>query len=171
MGDEERRILVVGGGISGMTAAIEAAETGAEVVIIEKNPFLGGRVAMLNQYFPKLCPPSCGLEINFRRIKSNPKISFHTQAEVESVEGAPGNYKVNVKVNPRYVNDNCTACGKCGEAAETLIPNAFNYEMDAMKAAYLPHPMAYPFKYVISQDIIGTDEAKKCQAACEVQCD
>jgi len=59
MGDQERKILVVGGGISGMTAAIEAAEAGAEVVLIEKNPYLGGRVASLNQYFPKLCPPQC----------------------------------------------------------------------------------------------------------------
>lgn len=78
MGDENRKILVVGGGISGITAAIEAAEAGAEVTIIERNPYLGGRVTQLNQYFPKLCPPTCGLEINFRRIKQNPKISVYT---------------------------------------------------------------------------------------------
>ncbi|MFH0959944.1 MAG: FAD-dependent oxidoreductase, partial [Pseudomonadota bacterium] len=80
MGDEDQKILVVGGGISGMTVAIEAAETGANVVIVERNPYLGGRVAQLNQYFPKLCPPTCGLEINFRRIKNNPNISFFTLA-------------------------------------------------------------------------------------------
>jgi quinone-modifying oxidoreductase subunit QmoA len=58
-------IMVVGGGISGLTTALEAAEVGYEVFLVEKNPYLGGRVAQLNQYFPKLCPPTCGLEINF----------------------------------------------------------------------------------------------------------
>lgn len=166
MGDEERKILVVGGGISGLTAAIEAAETGAEVIIVEKNPYLGGRVAMLNQYFPKLCPPSCGLEINFKRMKQNPKISVYTLSEVMSIEGSPGKYSVTIKVDPRYVNDNCTACGKCAEAVETKIPNPFNYEMNTIKAAYLPHQMAYPFKYVIAPEIAGTDEGKKCADAC-----
>jgi len=82
-------IMVVGGGISGLTTAIEAAEVGYEVFIVEKNPYLGGRVSQLNQYFPKLCPPTCGLEINFRRIKDNPNIKFFTMAEVEKVSGAP----------------------------------------------------------------------------------
>jgi quinone-modifying oxidoreductase, subunit QmoA len=166
MGEEERKILVVGGGISGLTVAVEAAEAGAEVIVVERNPFLGGRVALLNQYFPKLCPPACGLEINFRRIKQNPKITCHTLAEVESITGGPGNYEVSVKVNPRYVNDNCTACGKCAEVCETEIPNPVNYGMDTMKAAYLPHTMAFPFKYVMDPGIIGTDEAKKCVDAC-----
>ena len=94
MGDEERKILVVGGGISGMTAAIEAAEAGAEVVLVEKNPYLGGRVALLNQYFPKLCPPACGLEINFRRIKQNPKITFlHIGRSGVNLRVSPGNMK------------------------------------------------------------------------------
>jgi quinone-modifying oxidoreductase subunit QmoA len=167
MGDEERKILVVGGGISGMTAAVEAGEAGAEVVLVEKNPYLGGRVSLLNQYFPKLCPPSCGLEINFRRIKQNPKITVHTLAEVESVSGGPGSYQVTVSIKPRYVNDNCTACGKCEEAAETQVSNPVNYGMDTVKAAHLPHNMAFPFKYVIDPAIIGTDEAKKCAEACQ----
>ncbi|MBI5252318.1 MAG: CoB--CoM heterodisulfide reductase iron-sulfur subunit A family protein [Desulfomonile tiedjei] len=167
MGDEERKILVVGGGISGMTAAIEAAETGAEVVLLEKNPYLGGRVAQLNQYFPKLCPPACGLEINFRRIKQNPKVTFLTLAEVQSISGEPGKYEVTVSIKPRYVNDNCTACGKCAEVCQTEIPNPLNYGMDSVKAAYLPHAMAFPFKYVIAPEIIGTDEAEKCAQACQ----
>jgi len=166
MSDEERKVLVVGGGISGMTAAVEAAEAGAEAVIVERNPYLGGRVTLLNQYFPKLCPPTCGLEINFRRIKQNPRIAYHTLAEIVSVSGGPGNYEVTVQVNPRYVNDNCTACGKCAEVCETEISNAVNYGMDKVKAAYLPHPMAFPFKYVLAPEIIGTDEAKKCADVC-----
>ena len=166
MGDANRKILVVGGGISGLTAAVEAAEAGAEAVIVERNPYLGGRVAQLNQYFPKLCPPACGLEINFRRIKQNPRISYHTLAEVESITGGPGNYQVTVKVNPRYVNDNCTACGKCAEVCQAQVDNPVNYGMNTMTAAYLPHAMAFPFKYVLDPSIIGTPDAQKCADAC-----
>jgi len=83
--DEQKSILVVGGGISGLTTAIEAAEAGQTTAIIERNPYLGGRVAQLFKYFPKLCPPYCGLEINFKRIRQNPKISYHTQSEIESI--------------------------------------------------------------------------------------
>ena len=67
-------ILVVGGGISGMTAALEAAECGKDVVLLEKNPALGGRVSQLYRYFPKLCHPICGLEINLRRLKGSRRI-------------------------------------------------------------------------------------------------
>jgi len=67
--------LIIGGGISGITAAVELAEAGQEVVLIEKEPYLGGNVSRFNNYFPKLCPPACGLEINYRRIRSNPRIN------------------------------------------------------------------------------------------------
>jgi quinone-modifying oxidoreductase subunit QmoA len=75
-------ILVVGGGVAGITAAVEAAEVGYQVHLVEKEPFLGGRAVRINQYFPKLCPPTCGMEINFKRIKSNPLITVYTMAEV-----------------------------------------------------------------------------------------
>lgn len=159
-------IMVVGGGISGLTTALEAAEVGYEVFIIEKNPFLGGRVAQLKQYFPKLCPPTCGLEINFQRIKNNPNIHVYTMAEVEKVDGGPGNYTVSIKKNPRYVNANCTCCGACAEACQIDIPNEFNFGMDKMKGAYLPHEMAFPARYVISPQIIGTEDATRAKEAC-----
>lgn len=159
-------ILVVGGGISGMTAAIEAAETGHRVILVEKEPSLGGRVARNSKYYPKLCPPSCGLEINFKRIKKNPNIKVYTMAEVDSISGSEGDYEVTVKVSPRYVNENCTACGKCAEVCETEIPNEFNFGLDKTKAAYLPHPMAYPQWFVIDPSIVGTDEGKKVKDAC-----
>ncbi|MFW6081584.1 MAG: FAD-dependent oxidoreductase [Desulfosalsimonas sp.] len=159
-------IMVVGGGISGLTTALEAAEVGYEVFIVEKNPYLGGRVAQLKQYFPKLCPPTCGLEINFRRIKDNPRIKFFTLADVEKVEGSPGNYNVSIKLNPRYVNENCTCCGACADACQSEIPNEFNFGMDKTKGAYLPHEMAFPAKYVISPQIIGTEDARRCKEAC-----
>jgi len=160
-------ILVVGGGMSGLTAALEAAEAGYDVVLIEKNPYLGGRVAQMYHYFPKLCPPNCGLEINFRRMKQNPKIRFFTMAELAGVSGQEGDYDVTVKVSPRYVNEKCTCCGKCAEVCETEIDNPFNYGMDKIKAAYLPHEFAFPMRYVLDPSIAGTEEGKKCQETCE----
>ncbi|MEJ2116392.1 MAG: FAD-dependent oxidoreductase [Alphaproteobacteria bacterium] len=131
MGSET--VLVVGGGIAGMSAAVEAAETGYDVVLLEAGVSLGGRVAQLNRYFPKLCHPACGLEINYQRIRNNPKIT----------------------------------CGDCAKAATTQVKNAFNYGMDTVPAAYLPHPMAFPMRYVVSPEVIGTPEAEAIKSACK----
>ncbi|HDL89859.1 MAG TPA: CoB--CoM heterodisulfide reductase iron-sulfur subunit A family protein, partial [Thermodesulforhabdus norvegica] len=165
-GPVSQSILVVGGGMSGMTAAIEAAEAGYEVFLVEKNSYLGGRVAQLNQYFPKLCPPYCGLEINFRRIKNNPKIKVFTLATVESIAGQEGEFDVAILQKPRYVNEKCTCCGKCAEATTMEIDNPFNYGMDKIKAAYLPHDMAFPMRYVIDPALVQSPEAQKVKEAC-----
>jgi quinone-modifying oxidoreductase subunit QmoA len=166
-GSKKGSILVVGGGISGLTATLEAAEVGYEVFLVERNPYLGGRVAQLKHYFPKLCPPTCGLEINFKRIKDNPRIAFYTLAEVQDISGGPGNYNVTVKISPRYVNEKCTCCGECEKVCMTKLPDEFNFEMDTTKGAYLPHELAFPMRYVISPKILGTDDAKRAVEACK----
>jgi len=143
---ETQGILVVGSGMSGLTAAVEAAEAGYDTYLVEKNPYLGGRVAQFHRYFPKLCPPHCGLEINFRRIKQNPRIRFFTMAEVENISGEDGDFDVTIRLNPRYVNEKCTGCNKCAEVCEMEISNPFNFGMDKLKAAYLPHDMAFPMR-------------------------
>jgi quinone-modifying oxidoreductase subunit QmoA len=160
-------ILVAGGGIAGLSAAVEAAEAGFPVVLIERGPSLGGRVARMNKYFPKLCPPQCGLEINFRRIRNNPLIRVMTMSEVEKIQGEAGDFAVSIRVHPRYVNEKCTGCAKCSDAAKTEIPNPFDYGLSSVKAAYLPHEFAYPMRYVIAPEIIGTPEAQAVKAACE----
>lgn len=160
-------IMVVGGGISGLTTALEAAEVGYEVYLVEKNPYLGGRVAQLNQYFPKLCPPTCGLEINFRRIKDNPRIKVFTLAQVEKVAGTPGNYDVSLHLKPRYVNEKCTCCGDCAAACSTDISDEFNLGMGTRKGAHLPFEMAFPARFILSPQIIGTEDAQKAKAACK----
>jgi len=165
----DRKILVIGGGMSGLTAALEAAESGAQVIITEKGPYLGGRVAQLHRYFPKLCPPTCGLEINFRRIKENPNISFYTLAEVTQISGSEGAFEVAVKVKPRYVNDRCTGCDACAEACPSWRVNDFNYGLDKTKAAYLPFDMAFPLKYVIDARACSGDCGKKCLEACQYE--
>ena len=169
MSADNSKILVVGGGMSGLTAAIEAAESGAQVIITEKEPYLGGRVAQLHRYFPKLCPPTCGLEIQFRRIRENPRITFHTMAEVTQVTGSPGDYEVTVQVRPRYVNDRCVACHACAEACPAWRVNDFNYGLDKTKAAYLPYDLAFPQKYVIDMSVCTGDCGQKCAEACEYE--
>jgi quinone-modifying oxidoreductase subunit QmoA len=161
-----RSILVVGGGIAGITAAVEAAEAGYDIFIVEKEPYLGGRVAQLNKYFPKLCPPACGLEINFQRIKNNPQIRFFTLAEVEKISGRPGNFDVTIKQHPRYVNDRCSACNACVAVCPVDRPDAFNLGMGATKAIYLPHAMAFPMKYVIDDSVCQLTECAKCVEVC-----
>ena len=114
--------LIIGGGISGITAAVELAEAGQEVVLIEKDNYLGGNVSHFNNYFPKLCPPSCGLEINYRRIRSNPRISYYTGASLKSICGADGDYRATIELRPRLINNNCTSCGLCADVCPELRP-------------------------------------------------
>jgi quinone-modifying oxidoreductase subunit QmoA len=159
-------ILVVGGGISGLTAAIEASEGGCDVVLVEKEPYLGGRVIRSHQYFPKLCPPTCGLEINFRRIRTGPRIRCLTLSEVETISGEPGRYRATIRRNPRRVNNKCTACGACVEACPVERPDEFNFGMGKTKAIYLPFEMAYPIQYVIDEGVCPGAECGKCVPAC-----
>lgn len=164
---ENKKVLVIGGGMSGLTAAIETAEAGIEAYIVEKAPYLGGRVAQINKYFWKLCPPTCGLEIQFKRIKNNPQMNFYTLAEVEDIKGEEGNFDVTVKVNPRYVNDKCVGCDACAQACPSYRSNDFNFGMDKTKAAYLPHQQAFPFQYVIDAKACPKDCMKPCLEACK----
>lgn len=160
------KILVVGGGISGITAAIEAAMAGCEVVLVEKNEYLGGRVAQMNQYFPKMCPPSCGLEINYRQLKTNPRIQCLTSAEVENITGEPGHFQVSLKQNPRFVTNRCTACGECVDACPIERPDEYNLLMSTTKAIYLPFEMAYPLRFAIDESVCPGSECGKCVPAC-----
>ena len=160
-------ILVVGGGISGMTAALEAAECGKQVILVEKNPSIGGRVSQLYKYFPKLCHPKCGLEINLRRIKANRNLRVMTMTEVTGITGETGNYSVTLNTRPRFVTENCTSCGECGKAVEAEFDDEYNYGLGKRKGAYLPFNQAYPERYVLDPAIIGTDDAEKAKGACK----
>jgi quinone-modifying oxidoreductase subunit QmoA len=163
----EAETLVVGGGIAGMTTAIETAESNRRVILVERNPSLGGRVAAMNQYFPKLCPPTCGMEINLRRMRANANVRILTLAEVEKVSGSPGDYEVQIKLTPRYVNDKCTCCGECEKVCDIERENDFNYGIDKTKAVYMPHLMAYPPRYVVDPKYASDERMKKCAEACE----
>lgn len=164
---ENKKVLIIGGGMSGLTAAIEAAEAGLEAHIVERNPYLGGRVTQINKYFWKLCPPNCGLEIQFKRIKNSPLIKFYTLAEVEEIKGEEGNFDVTIKLHPRYVNDKCVGCDACAQACPSYRADDFNFGMNKTKAAYLPWKQAFPFQYVIDATACSKDCMKPCFDACK----
>jgi len=160
-------LVVVGAGIAGITAAVEAAETGVNVILIEKNPYIGGRVSQFNEYFPKLCPPACGLEINTRRLRTNPLIKTYTLAEVSDVTESNGKYKVKVKLAPRFVNNLCTVCGDCVKVCPEKRKNEFNYNMDETTSIYIPFENAYPQQYLIDADTCKGTACNKCVEACK----
>lgn len=120
----------------------------------------------MNNYFPKLCPPSCGLEINFKRIRNNPLITVYTETILKSITGVPGNFSIILERAPRYIMDNCTACGKCTEVCPVTRPDQFNFGFTESKAVYLPHDMAFPMKYHIDEKFCRMTECALCLEAC-----
>ena len=110
MGENKGPILVVGGGIAGISTALEAAETGYDVILIEKRPSLGGRVAGFHQYFPKLCPPTCGVEINYQRLRRNRRVQVHTNTQVGAISGEAGNFTVKLPASPDIAPTRVLVC-------------------------------------------------------------
>ncbi len=161
------KLLVVGGGIAGITAALEAAETGLDVVLIEREAYLGGRVAAMNKYFPKLCPPTCGLEINFRRLRNNPRIRFFTLTEVKGISGGKGDYEVTLLENPRFVKEDRPLGDDVEKACDVERPDSFNYGIGKTKALYIPHEMAFPMRHVIDPEYVNDERMQKCVDACK----
>ena len=166
MNAEAKPILVIGGGIAGMTAALEAAEVGHRVILVEKEPYLGGRVMRTHRYFPKMCPPTCGFEINVRRIRRNPRITVHTLATVEEISGSAGNFKARIKTLPRYVTGKHDLDVSVMEQLSSERANDFNLGMDKTKAVYLPHDMAYPPVPVLDRDALSDADAETLQNVC-----
>ncbi len=163
---EVKSLLVIGAGIAGITAALEAAEAGAEVTLVEREAAVGGRVLRLNNYFPKMCPPSCGMEINTRRLERNPRVRVLTGARVTGAEQKDGSWVVEITSDPAWVNDKCTACGDCESACTTEVDDPHNLGMSKAKAIRLPHPNAWPNRYVFDRTAVADDEAKKIADAC-----
>ncbi len=162
-------ILIIGGGISGITSAVELAEAGKDVILVEKEAHLGGNVAKMHNYFPKLCPPACGLEINFRRIRQNARITVLTSSEVTDISGEKGNFRVKVNTRAPWVNDRCTACGECSAICPVERPDNFNFGVGTTKAIWMPNQLAFPQKYTIDPGNCKGLSCNKCAAVCRYE--
>ncbi|MEW6424528.1 MAG: CoB--CoM heterodisulfide reductase iron-sulfur subunit A family protein [Bacillota bacterium] len=145
--------LVIGAGVTGMFAALDLANMGHKVYLVEKNPSVGGNMAKLDKTFPTNDCSACILTPVMVQIGTHPNIELLTYAEVESVEGSIGNFKVKVRKKQTYVDwDKCTGCGDCVDACPAKASNEFNEGMDKRKAIYIQFPQAVPKKAVLDPD-------------------
>jgi len=166
MTDSAKPILVVGGGIAGITAALEAAEVGFPVVLVEREAYLGGRVMRTHRYFPKMCPPTCGFEVNVRRLRRNPRITVHTLGTVEEITGEAGNFTARIRIRPRYVTGNVSIPPSAADAISSERPDDFNLGLSTTKALYLPHDQAWPHRYVIDRGALSEEDAATLAEVC-----
>ncbi|MCS7102649.1 MAG: CoB--CoM heterodisulfide reductase iron-sulfur subunit A family protein [Candidatus Korarchaeum sp.] len=150
-GELVHRALVVGGGVAGLTSALDLADRGFEVHLVERRPTLGGHVALmglLNWGGQRISGrKAVGSLLN--KLKENPKIIVHTNSDVIKVDGSIGNFKIVIRRKPRYVNEKCNLCGRCIEVCPVSVPNEYEYGLVERKAIYLPFSGAYPERYVI----------------------
>jgi len=142
-------VLVIGGGIAGVQAALDLAKAGAHVYIVENSPVIGGKMAALDKNFPTMDCSICIEAPKLSEVMQNRNITVLTLSEIVSVEGRAGSFKVKIFQRPRYVTDECTRCGDCVPACPVILKNEFDVGMGARKAIYLPFDQAEPGIYVI----------------------
>ena len=168
-----RKALVIGGGVAGIQAALDIADAGIPVVLVEREPSIGGKMAGLSETFPTLDCSQCILTPRMVEVAQHPNITLYTCAEVESVAGYVGNFQVTIRKRARYVDmDKCTGCGQCWNACPSKKTRSeFDYGLGTRTAIYVPFPQAVPARPVIDKHACLRLTkgrcgicAKKCQA-------
>ena len=158
-----KRALVIGGGIAGMQAALDIADAGYPVTIVETNPTLGGKMPMLDKTFPTMDCSACICTPKMSDVGSHPNITVKTCSEVEAVGGYVGNFQVTIRERAKYIDyKSCTGCGLCETKCPTKVPSEFEMELGMRKAIYKPFPQAVPSKPTI--------DALHCQKLQEGKC-
>ncbi len=168
--EEHRQVipeaLIIGAGIAGMQSALDIADKGFKVHLVEKDPSIGGHMAQLDKTFPTLDCSACIITPKMVDTANHPNINLFTYTEVVHIEGKAGHFKVTLKRKPRYVDTTkCTACADCVEQCPVTLPNEFDMGLGKRKAIYIPFPQAVPLKYTI--DHRGTPP---CTATCPLHC-
>ncbi len=149
----KKSALVVGGGVAGIQAALDLADMGFKVYLVEKEPTIGGVMAKLDKTFPTMDCAACILTPKMVDVARHKNIELITYAEVKEVDGYIGNFRVKIEKKPRYVReDKCTGCGLCSEACPIEVPNEFDLGLGVRKAIYVPFPQAVPLVYTIDKD-------------------
>ncbi|MCD6242713.1 4Fe-4S binding protein [Candidatus Bathyarchaeota archaeon] len=160
-----REILIVGGGIAGITAALELGYLGYKVHLVERKPSIGGNMAKLTKVFPTLDCAQCILTPRMAEVGRNPNVNLLTYAEVQEISGRPGNYNVKVFMKPRGVDvEKCRSCGVCAKVCPVTVPDEYNEGLSERKAAYIEFPQAVPSAYTI--DFEACTKCGKCEQLC-----
>ena len=121
MSESRDRILIIGGGIAGIQGALDAANAGAKVTLVERSPTVGGKMSVLDKNFPTLDCSICIESPKMSEVALNPNVELLTMAEVQSVEGEAGNFRVKIRQDARYVTDACTRCGECVNVCPQIV--------------------------------------------------
>jgi len=146
-------VAVIGGGIAGILASIELADKGYKVYLVERNPSVGGHMAQLSKTFPTLDCSACILTPKMVYVSQHPNIEIIDMAEPIAVGGSPGNYEVDLRIRPRYVDkEKCTACGECAKVCPVKKLNNHEEGLMQEKCIHLPFKQAVPAAYVIDKD-------------------
>ena len=154
--------LVIGGGVAGIQAALEIADSGHNVYLVEKEPSVGGHMIQLDKTFPTLDCSACILTPKMSLIGSHPYVKLMSYSEVVQVSGYIGNFKVKIREKPRYIDiKECNGCSDCEKVCPVSVPSEYNMGMNLRKAAYRPFPQAVPGAYVIEK--LGKSP---CSATC-----
>ena len=165
-----KRALVIGGGIAGIQTALDIAEAGFEVDIVEKQPTIGGKMTQIDKPFPTLDCAACILTPKMVDCAQNEKIHIYAYSEVEQVGGFVGNFHVKIRRKARFVNEDvCTGCGACTEKCpQKKVPNAFNLGLDTRRAIYIPFAQAVPKVATIDPDYCNMLKNGKCGVCAKV---
>ena len=165
-----KRALVIGGGIAGIQTALDIADAGFEVDIVEKEPTIGGKMTQIDKTFPTLDCAACILTPKMVDCAQNEKIHIYSYSEVESVKGFVGNFEVTIRKKARYVKEDvCTGCGLCTEKCpQRKVPNAFNLELDNRRAIYIPFAQAVPKVATIDANYCTMLKTGKCGVCSKV---
>ncbi len=165
-----KRALVIGGGIAGIQTALDIADAGFPVDIVETKPTIGGKMAQLDKTFPTLDCAACILTPKMVDVAQNDKIRIFSYSEVTGVKGFVGNFEVTIKRRARYVKEDvCTGCGLCTEKCpQRKIPNEFNLGMDNRRAIYIPFAQAVPKVATIDPNYCMMLKTGKCGVCSKV---
>lgn len=167
-----KRCLVIGAGVSGIQAALDIADAGYEVILVEKSATIGGHMSQLSETFPTLDCSQCILTPKMVAVSRHPNIHLLTYSEVVNVKGYVGNFRVKIVKKPRYVTDECNLCGDCVKACPQITVNEYDCGLTLRKAIYIPFPQAVPAKYVLDTgSCLGINplRCEKCREVCDAK--
>ena len=169
--DVTKAVLVVGGGIAGITSALYLARVGIKTILVDKEPSIGGTMAKLDKTYPTLDCSLCTLSPKMVDVKKEENIRLYAYTDIVDIEGYVGNFNIRLRKKPRIVDeDKCIACGECAAACPVKVKDEFNQRMNERKAIYIPFPQAVPNSYLVDVENCLYFKTRACRL-CEKKCD